>query len=197
MLDCEQASGVGMADVHSKTGQVTLTVSIDGNWSTVDFVVTLSFISHLYEIVTGIGFPGTSWMSDRLPLFGLSIESIKYGSPGHFSLLGFGDAMKQVKEILIYLLDRDLVRQKMEIENRILGVEARRLELEALRDELLVKLVRQQVTVAKPISVEEMRSFLEECDRDIRHLQRLKQDGNIKSIRLDDRGKGGGELEPV
>jgi hypothetical protein len=190
-----------MADVRSKTAQVALTVSIDGAWSTDDFAATWSFISDLYQISSTFG-----WRSGEVsfrPRFGLRVESIKYGSPGHFSLLGFGDAMKQVKEILMYLLDRDLIRQRMEIENRVLLANAKRQELEAARAELLLNWARQitNVQLQNPkvvefVTVEETKSFLERHVSEIMHLQRLKHLGMIKDIRLNDSEKGS-ELEPA
>ena len=94
-----------------------LRIEIDGIWSVEDFGKFFLYLHDIYNL----NFLLQSW---EKPHFAFDVKRIQYGSPGSIDILGIGEILKQIKEILVIFIEYRDSHKKHEIENKKLQIEA-------------------------------------------------------------------------
>jgi hypothetical protein len=119
----------------------------------------------------------------------LSVRRVQYGSEGFKDLLGLGEAIKQLKEIVFGIVDYCLTYRKRvaEIEKTQLDNEEHRKKIEQLEIDnrkRRVELVEQQVRVLKDLGVPKaaIRQALLGVDERADVIESLAMKGKIKGI---------------
>ncbi|WP_316224643.1 MULTISPECIES: hypothetical protein [unclassified Bradyrhizobium] len=130
--------------LETDTRQWVVTISIDKAWSTEDFALIFDLVGGLYAWFARDLIPEDRlrwWMRGFEPIEPTpppQVIAIKYGSPGFVRFAGLGEAMKQLKELIQYLLDRDQHREEREV-----AIERARFELARERSDHVIKLLKQ------------------------------------------------------
>jgi hypothetical protein len=193
-----------------KVREVVLNIGIDEDWTTDDFATLFQLLSTLYNFLAPSGEPvlASSTSGVIIRFSSLKVLSIKYGSPGKISLLGVGEAMKQIKEFLMYLMDRDLHREERSLKNRVLEARARREELFNTLSHSLARWndmeaalglgLRQAKSEQERLAIgqQALEKFFEDHKDQIIRMKIICSEGKVKTVTLDEEG-GGSELEGV
>lgn len=180
----------------------SLTVEVAGEWTSSDFVSFFAAVDRLYVVLYRFGReglplrpgpPGELTGLGRITRAGvppLSVGSVSYASPGTISLLGLGDVIEQLRELLKDLWGRN----RQEKAGFALCLEARRAELdhaERMRDleylvarAAVVREMREAGRMAE-VSAEELEDYLRRAFGDaVESLEELVEAGKVTAVRL-------------
>jgi hypothetical protein len=200
-----------MSDLMQSLRRRVLNVAIDGDWSGNDFSALFEIVSSLYFLCLpydDFDVVDTEFGVVLEPSSSLRVMSIKYGSPGQINLLGLGEVMKQIKEFIMYMMDRDLHREEKKLRNQLLRAqlgttEFRKRLLERSRNEeslidnwdiLSEGLAKHlQASTANRVSgklgTEQTNKFVTDHQAAIMQLMALTYQGKITNLNFYDEGQ--------
>jgi hypothetical protein len=188
---------VGTGNVGLKT-EATMTIGIDGDWSALEFAQVLALLSDLYVwFVDGYAVLGVLEITTNVRL---EVDSIKYGSPGQLSVVGLGEVMKQIKELIMYLMDRDLHREELARKNELLKVIIEDRKAQKRRwDNIERFFIRHYSDGADEKLLrfkEDFEGFIDKHEAMLENVTKLSRARKLRNIKIREDG-GGSELEPV
>lgn len=170
-----------MSDLALETGtrQWVITIAIDRSWTIEDFVSILDLLAGVYAWFDGVSAIEYGHMRTRLvPNTPPRVVAIQYGSPGYISFSGIAEAMKQVKEMIQYLMDRDQFREARNIQ-----LERDRVRLNQERSDFIYDLLLKSKSYDKD-NAESIVTFFSSYNQLMETFEDMVAQKKVKSVSL-------------